>query len=258
MPRSCPWIKKRKQLIVIGLREVFLFFQVHLMRQLITTAFNHPVNFPHISQVVYPGDRVVIAADAFVVGRPALLADIVSEIISVGLNPNDVSILMLESEQKMLEQPFREALPEEYRTSINVVAHHPTDPQSLAMLGVAKDDSPILLHRALVDADVIIPIERFDATRGAGHWGMQSVIYPRFTDAETQKRFLFSETKKNHEKNRAALVAEIDEIAWSLGVVMTVQILTDDRDEVTQVIVGDAKEIAVLLAKDRKTRKNKP
>jgi len=148
----------------------------------------------------------------------------------------------------MVEKSFREALPEEYRTSIGVAVHNPNDPQSLAMLGVAGDDSPIMLNRVLVDADVVIPIERFERKRGLGHLGMQSVIYPRFADAETQTRFLFSETKKNRKKLLDSLIAEIDEVAWTLGVLMTVQILTDENDEISQIFVGDAKEIAAILA----------
>jgi len=217
------------------------------MSKIIAAAFREPVNFPHISQVVYPGDKVAVAADAFTVSRPELLAGIVVEIVSVGLDANDVTILMLEQERKMHEQAFRDALPKEYRTAIWVVGHNPNDPQSLAMLGVAKDDSPIMLNRVLVDADVVIPVERYEAAPGMGYFGMQSVIYPRFADTETQKRFLFSEAKRNREKLLATLTAEVGEIAYALGIIMTVQILADFHDEIRQVIVGDAKEIAKRL-----------
>jgi len=225
------------------------------MRQLIAEAFRQPVNFPHISQVVYPGDKVAVAADAFVVSRPGMLANFAAEIMAVGLDANDVTVLMLESERKMHEAAFRDALPEEWRTAIRVVGHNPLEPQCLAMLGVAKDDSPIMLNRTLVEADVVIPIERHEAAinRGqasalTGHFGMHSVIYPRFADGETQKRFLFSGAKKNREKLLAALVAEVDEIVYALGVMMTVQILTDSQDEITRFIVGDAKEIGKCIS----------
>ena len=226
------------------------------MRQLIAAAINKPVNFPHLSQVAYSGDKVVVAADAFVVTRPNLLADFVSEIIAVGLTADDVTVLMLEAEQKMYEKPFREALPAELQKNVRISVHKPLDPQSLAMLAVAKDDSPVMLNRELVEADVVIPIERYEAKPGMGYFGMQSVIYPRFADAETQKRFLFSETKKNREKIQADLVAEVLEAAYSLGVMMTIQILADFQDEITRIIVGEAKEIAAHLAKKRKQAEN--
>ena len=222
------------------------------MRRLIAAAINKPVNFPHLSQVAYPGDKVVVAADAFVVTRPNLLADFVAEIISVGLAADNLTVLMLEAEQKMYEKPFREALPAELQKNVRVSVHKPLDPQSLAMLAVAKDDSPIMLNRELVEADVVIPIERYEAKPGMGYFGMQSVIYPRFADAETRKRFLFSETKKNREKIQAELVTEVLEIAYSLGVIMTIQILANFQDEISRIIVGDAKEIAAHLAKKRK------
>ncbi len=226
------------------------------MRRLISAAFNKPVHFPHISQVAYPGDKVAVAADAFVVSRPSLLADFVAEIVSIGLDPNDVTVLMLEAEQKMYEKAFRDALPPEYCDAVHVVAHKPLEPQCLAMLGVAKNDSPIMLNRILVEADVVIPIERYEAAPGMGYFGMQSVIYPRFADAETQKRFLFSETKKNREKLLASLVAEVDEVAYALGVIMTVQIVADIRDAIRRIIVGDAKEIAAHLVKKRDSAEN--
>ena len=226
------------------------------MNQLIATAFHQPIHFPHISQVVYPGDKVAIAADAFVVSRPGLLAGIVAEIVSVGLDAEDVTVLMLEQEQKTHEEPFRDALPEKYRKTVRVVAHNPLDPQDLAMLAVAKDDSPVLLNRVLVDADVVIPVERYAPSPGSGYFGMHSVIYPRFADTETQKRFLFSESKKDRKKLLASLVAEAGDIARLLGVMMTVQILADSQGEIQQLIVGDATEIAALLAKTHKKRAN--
>jgi nickel-dependent lactate racemase len=218
------------------------------MKQLIAEAFRHPVNFPHISQVIYPGDRVVIAADAFVVRQPGLLADFVTEIVAVGLDANDVTVLMLEPEQKMYGQAFRDALPEEYRTAIRVAGHNPLDPQNLAILGVAKDDSPIMLNRVLVDADVVIPIARYEAATDMGYFGMHGAIYPRFADDETQKRFLFSGAKKNREKLLTSLIAEVDEIVFALGVMMTVQILVDSQGEILNVLVGDAKGIAKCIS----------
>jgi len=219
------------------------------MKRIIAEAFRQPVNFPHMSQVVYRGDKVTVAADAFVVSRPSLLADFVAEIVAVGLDASDVTVLMLEQERKMHEEPFRDALPEEYRATIQVAGHNPLDPQCLAMLGVAKDDSPVMLNRTLVDADVVIPIERHDKTADMWHFGMQSVIYPRFANDETQKRFLFSGAKKNREKHCAALIAEVGEIVYALGVMMTVQILTNPQDEIIQVIIGDAKEIGKILTR---------
>jgi len=224
------------------------------MKHKIAEAFSQPVNFPHISQVVYPGDKVVVAADAFVVSRPRLLADFVAEIVAVGLDANDVTVMMLESERKIHEAAFRDALPEEHCTAIRVVGHNPLDPQSLAMLGVAKADSPIMLNRTLVEADVVIPIERHEPATGLGHFGMQSVIYPRFADDETQKCFHFSGAKKNREIIFATLAAEIDEVVYALGVMMTVQILTNSQDEITRIIVGEAKEIAAIIASNHTCR----
>ena len=220
------------------------------VKKMIAAAFRQPVHFPHISQVVYPNDKVAVAVDAFVAGRPNLLASIVAEMISVGLAADDFTVLMLEQERKIYEQPFRDALPEEHRASIRVVAHNPLNTQSLAMLGVAKDDSPILLNRVLIDADVVIPIEHYEAVPGMGYFGMFGVIYPRFADAETQKRFHFSEAKKNRDKLLASLVAEVGEVAYCLGVAMTVQIPTDFHNEIRRILVGDAKAIAAQLAKD--------
>jgi len=223
------------------------------MKQIITVAFSNPVSFPHISQVVYPGDKVAFAADAFVVGQPELLANIVAEVIGVGLDAKDMTVLMLEQERKMYEQPFRNALPKHYRSLIRVAAHNPLDPQSLAMLAVAKDDSPVMLNRVLVDADVVIPVERYEVAPGRGCFGIHSVIYPRFADAETQKRFLFSEAKKNRKILLATLVDEVGEVADYLGVLMTVQILANSHNEIQQIIVGDTKEITAYLAGKCKT-----
>jgi nickel-dependent lactate racemase len=191
---------------------------------------------------------VAIAADAFVVRRPGLLADFVTEIVAVGLDANDVTVVMLEPEQNMHGQAFRDALPQEYRTAIRVAGHNPLDPQNLAMLGVAKDDAPIMLNRALVDADVVVPMARYEAANSMGYFGMHGVIYPRFADDETQKRFLFSGAKKNREKLRASLTAEVDEIVYALGVMMTVQILVDSQDEIRRILVGDAQEIAKWIS----------
>jgi nickel-dependent lactate racemase len=213
------------------------------MKQMIHAAFEKPVNFPHLSQVVYSGDKVTIVPDSFVVRRPNLLADFVSEIIADRLSPADITILLPEQERKQYEKTIGEAIPHKYHHDIVFIGHDSGNPSHLAMLATAKDDSPIKFNRTLVDSDVVIPLERYEAAPGMGYFGMQSVLYPRFTDIETQKRFLFADTQKNREKLLADLELVVQEAVYALGALMTVQIAADFQDQISEIIVGDAKEI---------------
>ncbi|MDR1382590.1 MAG: lactate racemase domain-containing protein [Planctomycetaceae bacterium] len=217
------------------------------MKQMIHTAFETPVNFPQISQIVYLGDKVAIVPDSFVVRRPNLLADFVSEIIADRLSPTDITILLPEQELKQYEKNIRQAIPHKYHHDIVFAEHNSANPAHLAMLAVAKDDSPIKFNRTLVDADVVIPLERYEAVPGMGYFGMQGVLYPRFTDIETQKRFLFADAQKNRKKLLADLEQVIQEAVCALGVLMTVQIVVDFQDQISKIIIGDTNEIKKQL-----------
>ncbi|MCL2349166.1 MAG: lactate racemase domain-containing protein [Planctomycetaceae bacterium] len=222
------------------------------MKNLIQAAFEKPVKYPPINQIVYPGDKVTIVPDPFVISRPDLLVAFVTSVTDLGISAGDISLLLLEQETKLFETPIRKRLPKVLRDEVRIVSHDSQRQNDLAMLAVAKNDSPIKLNRCLVDADVVIPIERHEAALGMGYFGMQSVIYPRFADSETQKRFLFAEAKKNSQKLLMELAGEVTEVVFALGVIMTVQILANLQGEIIRIIFGDTVEIQRLLAKKGK------
>jgi hypothetical protein len=183
---------------------------------------------PPLSQLVFPGDRVLLVPDADYAEKPEILAEIVAVLLENGFNAQDVQILLTDSEEIRVARLLQNHLPSEVR----LLFHRPSQPNHHALLGVNENNEPITLCRDLIDADLVISVCRFYSKQPQHHFGIHSAIFPRFSNTETQHRF--AETKN---KKLRRLQAEVEEVARLLGVIFTIQ-FRHERGKQTKIAAG--------------------
>ena len=90
---------------------------------------------------------------------------------------------------------------------------------------------------------MIVPVNVLRPRASLGYAGIHSGLYPTFSDEATQQRFrapmaltLTAEQKRRRE--------EADEVAWLLGLQMTVQIVAGPGDSLLHVLAGLIEEVA--------------
>jgi nickel-dependent lactate racemase len=204
-------------------------------------ALAKPLDFPPLRQAVVPGDRVVLALAGDVPRGPAIVTAVIADVIEVGVAPGDICILCAATNSSSAHD-LRLALPADYRDQIEILAHDPVHRDRLSYLAANPDGEAIYVNRRLFDADVVLPIGCVRLAATPGYFGVNSTLYPTFSDNSTLERFAASAiesdsdeiTRRRHEAN---------EVAWLLGVLLTIQVVPAAAGGVLHVVAGNPESI---------------
>ncbi len=205
----------------------------------VSAALAAPLDFPPLAAAVVPGDRVVIALDPDVPQRAEIVAGIVNSLLETEIEPGN--IIVLQAEEGPGEVPLRAQL-QARGLSVEVVVHAPSDPAQLAYLAASKDAQPIMLNRQLCEAEVVLPVSLLRPESALGYVGPHGGLCTAFSDKSTQDRFRIplSALPEREQRRRRA---EADEVAWLLGIQLTVQIVAGAGDTVLHVLAGQVDEV---------------
>jgi nickel-dependent lactate racemase len=198
-----------------------------------------PLGFPPLCQATVPGDRVALVVGEGVPQIGILLAAVIEELLNTS-DPSAVSVLCTRADRADCETELTARLTPEHRARLEVVTHEPHDHESCAYVAATQNGDPIYLNRAIVDADVVVPIGCLRATGSAGYLGLHGTVFPRFSDEATQKRFRSVVSAEELERQ----CREVDQVGWLLGVLFTVQVVPGASDSVLHVLAGLATEVA--------------
>ncbi len=210
-----------------------------------------PRDFPALHQAVVPGDQIVIAVGPGVPRAATLVAAVVEYLLAYDVSPEHLWVLQTVNDEKSGAALTSEC-PASIRDQITVVTHHPQQREELGYLAADEAGEPILFHRRLIEADLIIPILAADladtTTDGTGHG-----LYPIFADDKAQQRF-HQQTAEVPSSKRAGsrrsgsrtqepvqLPAESPE--WLLGVLFGIQVVAGGKDEILQLFAGSTAAI---------------
>ena len=109
---------------------------------------------------------------------------------------------------------------------------------------LAADDKgdPIYINRHLVDADVVLPIGCMRLSSTPGYFGVNAAIYPTFSDTATIDRFRATDADPSSDEV-ACRRRDADEIAWLLGVLLTIQVVPAAAGGVLHIVAGTADSV---------------
>ncbi len=213
------------------------------------SGLQQPLDFPPLSNLVVAGDRVVVAVDPEAPRASSLVAGIVTALLETAVEARDITVLLARSDQ--LAESWRATLPAA-ALDVQAVQHDPDDRQQLSYLAATKDAAPIVLSRYLCDADVVIPVNLVRPRSSLLYTGGHGGLCPSFADVSTQRRFrtpnsAFSVRQQQRRQEEA------DEVAWLLGVQLSVVAVAGAGDSLCHLLVGLDEEVVragQLLARD--------
>lgn len=205
-------------------------------------AVEKPLDFPPLAQAVFPGDHVVIAVEEGLPQARLLVEALVQSLLDAGSMPGDICVLQAKAEADFDARTFLSQFPERDGHGVEVIVHDPTKRDGLSYLAADEAGDPIYINRRLVDADVVLPIGCLRLESSPGYYGVNGTLYPAFSDLPTQERFRASGVEDN-----AELIAkrrqEADEVAWLLGVLMSIQIVPAAGGGVLHVLAGSPESV---------------
>jgi nickel-dependent lactate racemase len=206
-------------------------------------ALKQPLDYPALAQCMTPGDRVVIALDRGLPQAAQITAAVVDVLIDAGVDPDGITVLQTPADRDSGVGDPRRLLTPALRQRVARITHDPADRKELAYLAADKSGEAILVSRALHEADVVLPVGCLRGEQSAGYFGIHGTIYPTFSDTKTQQRFRGPGALNGKGGRRRELVADVEHVAWLLGVTFTVQVVPGAGDQILHVLAGESEAV---------------
>jgi nickel-dependent lactate racemase len=205
----------------------------------VIAALDNPVDYPSLALCTTPGDHVVLALDRRAPRIAEAAGGAVHALVKAGIAPDGITVLLSSpNEGPEVPDPCR-LIAAAVRHRMKELIHDPADRRQLAYLAADEKGEPIMVNRALHDADFILPIGCLRSGRSSGYFGIHDNVFPLFSDERTLQRFrcLGSMADANLKQS---LIDEVERVAWLLGVHFTVQLVPASGNELLHVLAGQS------------------
>lgn len=206
----------------------------------VAVALDEPLDYPPLARSTTPGDRVVVALGPSVPQAARITAAVIRSLVDAGVDPDGISVLRSPADVAAGAEDPCGLLPESVRERIGLLVHDPTDRDRLAYLAAGEDGQPIMIARAIHDADVVLPIGCLQCETAAGYYGIHTAIFPTFSDQRTLQRFRSPGTLDARGKSKRLLLREAEQVAWLLGINFTIQLVPAGGNSVLHVLAGQS------------------
>jgi hypothetical protein len=191
-------------------------------------AVEAPIDYPPLSALLAPEDRVAIAVEPGVPEASAIVRGVIDALAASGVERGQITVLR--------------ASPAPLGSGVREISHRADDTDALAYLAATDDAQPIYLNRVLYDADVVIPIGLRRPNHSYGYLGSPGGIYPLFADDAAQFRSLATGPVDWRRHGRARRW-EADRVAWQLGLQFRIEAVPAARGRLAHVIGGQTDSV---------------
>lgn len=223
------------------------------LQQSLATALENPVGFPPLRQSIIPGDHVTLVLEDGLPEPALLVQSLVQLLLEAQIAPQDITILCPAGQSQAELRGIRRLLPESVGRRMLWLVHDPADPGCLAYLASTEAGHRVLLHRAIVDADVVLPIGCQQSERAPDYFGLFGGVYPTFSDLSAQRRFRAWGFRPQGAAEKRVLMAEVREVAWLLGSAFAIQIVPGPGHQIIQILAGEIRQVGRAAAQRYQT-----
>ena len=141
-------------------------------------ALAHPIGTPRLSEIVKPGEKVVIVASD--VTRPApswvMVPCVVEELEKAGVKDEDITVVFgLGSHRKQTEEEKKRLVGEEIYSRIRCID---SDPEQCVHMGTCKNGTSVDIFKTVAEADRRILTGNVEYHYFAGYSGGMKAIMP--------------------------------------------------------------------------------
>jgi len=169
-------------------------------------------DFPPITSMFVPGDRVAIAFDSRGAAASEVLGTILPRLKEAVEESGEITVVSTVDLASAIA-----AVPRDVR----LIRHDPADRVQLAYLATTKQGRRVYLNRQLTDADVVIAVGELGFDPKIGIRGPWSVIFPELSDEATRSAFGGASSDPGETATSEAasnpLLQESLEASWLLG-----------------------------------------
>ena len=222
----------------------------------IRSALENPLGAKRLSEIVKPGERVVIVLkDSGISTNQMLISALLEEMGSGGVKGEDVTVIVAYDPFKPASpQRGRQVLGEELMARIKVVRHR-CDADEVISVGKTRSGNEIRLNRLFAEADVKVLAGTVEPHPAAGYGGGRELVLPGVAEISSIReafRLGIDEAKRgvlegnpiHDEMVEAADLAQVD---------FTLNVVRDSGSDIVKAYAGgmdEAFERSVSLAEE--------
>lgn len=208
-------------------------------------AFDQPIDFPALSEAIVTDDRIALAVEPGLPQMMKIVEGVIQYLLEHHANPELITVLLAQ-EHEPLAIPLATKLKNRAGAAIDVRYHHGQDPDSMGYLAAAHGAEPIYVDRALLEADVVLPITCARDPNAWAYAGLYGIV-PWFTDSKTQQRWRHDYATETRGDNAKRLRAA-KEVAWLLGIQPVLAVVPGPKGEVDSLFFGNADTVENSIA----------
>jgi nickel-dependent lactate racemase len=145
----------------------------------IREALNHPVGTPHLRDMAKAGDRVCIVFTDITRASPdhQLVPALLHELETAGVRDEDITLLCgIGMHRPSTDEEKNTKLGVEIASRYKVIDNEPRNPDALVDLGVTPGGMPVVLHRSVVETDLLIATGIVEPHQYAGYSGGRKTV----------------------------------------------------------------------------------
>ena len=201
------------------------------------SALNDPLNFPPITSAIVPGDQITVAVCASLPCMQPIATKVIDMLLEASAKPEEITLLL----PNEADVACYKSLGNIY-SQIHLDSHTPDERTTLGYVAASQQGNPVYFHRALCNADLVLPIELSIPDIEGYDWALYGKLFPTFSDTDTKFRLLCSADSQTRTQN----AEETQEAAWLLGIQIGIQIVPGACNEALHVLAGQSEEIQKL------------
>lgn len=241
---------------VIGVRESKFGERAWHAGAAMANALAKPIQFPPLIESVVPGDHVTVAIDPDVPQADSIVVAVVESLRVAGVASRDITLLFatdLAHASNGHPAAIETLLPADTRGEIRIVYHDPAKREDLSYLAATERGRGVYLHRAICDADFVVPIACTHSSAAMGCHAPGSSIYPLFSDEATRRRYRSPRLLDADVEIDDQARSEIEEVTWLLGSQFAIQVVPGPADTVLAVFTGEINAVFERAREEHET-----
>lgn len=213
----------------------------------ITSCLRNPIGTPHLSQMVRPGDEVVVIADDITrpTPRQLIIPPLLDELNQAGVQDDDITILIaLGTHRYMGREEITECFGAKLLKRVDIINHRWEEPAELVKAGKTEMGTPIVINRLVMEADFVLGVGSIVPHCQAGWGGGAKIIQPGVCSEETTSETHMLAARQDDYLKIAGDVdnpvrQEMERVAIKAGLRFILNVVFNVDFEVIKVVAGD-------------------
>ncbi len=209
-------------------------------------ALDNPISQKPLQKWVKPTDRVILISDDNTRLTPAdrIIPPLLNRLNRAGVSDKNISCIMaLGTHRYMSREELIDKVGEDVYRRIRVFNHEWKNPDALTDLGVSRHGTPLLINKAVVEADVVIGLGAIVPHHIPGFSGSSKIIQPGVSGAKTTAETHILSCESGGDSFLGILDnpvrSDMDDIADRVGMSSIFNVVLDSNGDVCGIFFGE-------------------